>query len=742
MKWKNLRWLGWVCPFVAVLAVFVGYSLFPLPALTPELSREVAVTAGLRPAEGIFPGHWRYLASMLPPTSAVFGFVGRALAAVFSLLFFLTLRKTMLMLNRIAVGRQLLRTVIIPVIALVCAVMGTFSEPVWRAFSQFTPAALTLLFAMAVSFLYLEWIEKGGWWRLCGDIFLMGVFVSETPLGIVFPVAAVFIYGMLWKAICGRGFVPRPDLPTFGMLPKWRMFLSFVAGVLVGGYVNVNFIAVNDVAGTLGWKFTYVVFHYWQEYLALIKSASMLAGWILGVPLCVIPFLVSVRLVPLLTDDDRPLPFALGVSALACGLIAYFEQGPLRGAWFWTWIGDRDLVSSASLLGFFSALSTSACAFIALIFVADAFNPGRSEARERGVVISYRLAVVALTMVVSALILVRLPHVNVRRVMSFNDWAVKETYRELNGARFVFTDGSADAELELEAWRHGERVYAINLMADDTKGAEALRLRGLPSEGDVIAAKMGASALLRVWACDKPNGLDNVALQVGLVFWKREKQMTPPVASAFVARTCGLREEDVRDASAIARAFADQIVVLTSVADAVDVPPSVRKLFFTVSWRLSRFARYRKEQDLANRLDSVNTALKQMLRDFEYARMQVFLQMTPKEGLELALRRAEFQDAARYAAAVLKLDEDDPHGNFGMGMYFLMGNRYKDAEPYLRRVLVRRPDEPATLNNLSIICRKLRRYDEAIALAKRALEILPDSDEVKQTLKDAENKVP
>lgn len=203
-----------------------------------------------------------------------------------------------------------------------------------------------------------------------------------------------------------------------------------------------------------------------------------------------------------------------------------------------------------------------------------------------------------------------------------------------------------------------------------------------------------------------------------------------------------MRREDVDDASRIAGVFADRVAELAPVADAADVPSSVRELFFAFSWRISRFARYRKDAELADRLDSLNTALKRMLRDLDYARLQVFLQLTPKEGLELALRRADFQDAARYAAAVLKIDKDDPRGNFGMGMYFLMANRLADAETYLRRVLIRRPDEPAVINNLSIICRKTRRYEEAVELAKRAVELLPDNEDVKKTLTDAEAKAP
>ena len=75
-------------------------------------------------------------------------------------------------------------------------------------------------------------------------------------------------------------------------------------------------------------------------------------------------------------------------------------------------------------------------------------------------------------------------------------------------------------------------------------------------------------------------------------------------------------------------------------------------------------------------------------------------------------------------------------------MSYLGEANLKDAEFYLRRCLKRRPDEPAVLNNLSIICRKTRRYEEAEELARHALKMLPNSPEVQQTLKDAQERKP
>ena len=131
-----------------------------------------------------------------------------------------------------------------------------------------------------------------------------------------------------------------------------------------------------------------------------------------------------------------------------------------------------------------------------------------------------------------------------------------------------------------------------------------------------------------------------------------------------------------------------------------------------------------------------------MLSIIEYERTRTLMQMTPREGLQFALRRANFAEARRYSAAILSYDEDDPEANFAMGMSALMAKLMNDAERYLKRVLKRRPNEPAALNNLSIIYRKQKRWKEAEDFARRAMKLLPDSPEVRQTLSDALKKAP
>jgi Flp pilus assembly protein TadD len=64
-----------------------------------------------------------------------------------------------------------------------------------------------------------------------------------------------------------------------------------------------------------------------------------------------------------------------------------------------------------------------------------------------------------------------------------------------------------------------------------------------------------------------------------------------------------------------------------------------------------------------------------------------------------------------------------------------MNHRYDKAEEYLKRALKNAPNEPAILNNLAVILIRLDRFDEAETNALKALEVLPKSQEIQETLR-------
>ena len=294
----------------------------------------------------------------------------------------------------------------------------------------------------------------------------------------------------------------------------------------------------------------------------------------------------------------------------------------------------------------------------------------------------------------------------------------------------------------VEAARNGKPLKALSMMSGPSDYEVNLRCGHFDKDGeDFRTAKTGVPALLRVWAGEKPHGLDESALQLGFEFWKRDNKPLPPM-SGLVARTTGFDEAERKRGIETANALSERVLAISADVEFADPSPALANALWTANWRLSRFARYREDSGMADRLDTSNGALTKMLNIMEYERLRTFMQMTPREGLQLALRRADFAEARRYSASVLRYDEDNPEANFAMGMSALLARRFEEAEMYLKRVLKRRPDEPAVLNNLSIICRKRRRWKESEEYARRAIAILPDSPEVKQTLSDALKKAP
>ena len=322
------------------------------------------------------------------------------------------------------------------------------------------------------------------------------------------------------------------------------------------------------------------------------------------------------------------------------------------------------------------------------------------------------------------------------------DEAVEEIVRECGDARFIFTDGHFDTAIELEAARVKKPLKTLNMMSGPSDYETNMRCRHFDKASeDYRTAKTGVPALLRVWAGEKPHGLDESALQLGFDFWKRDNKPMPPM-SGLVSRTVGFDETERKRGIEVANSLSKRVIDISPQIEFADPSPALANALWAMNWRLSRFARNREDSETADKLELSNGALTKMLTIMEYERLRTFMQMTPREGLMLALRRADFAEARRYSASVLKYDEDDPEANFGMGMSALLARRFDEAEMYLKRVLKRRPGEPAVLNNLSIICRKRRRWQEAEDYARQAIKLLPNSPEVKQTLSDALKKAP
>ena len=111
----------------------------------------------------------------------------------------------------------------------------------------------------------------------------------------------------------------------------------------------------------------------------------------------------------------------------------------------------------------------------------------------------------------------------------------------------------------------------------------------------------------------------------------------------------------------------------------------------------------------------------------------------PHKAIKRALEDADFTQARRYAELILPNDPDNANANFAMGMSYYNQKQWELAEEFFRKYLAKKEDA-AVVNNLAIVCMETDRYDEALALANRALELLPESGVVKDTVAEIEKR--
>lgn len=630
---------------------------------------------------------------------------------------------------------------IAPFFALLAALMFGIGDPLGRIARIFSPDEIRLLLFLIIVHLSLRWFAVGGSWRLFPLMALMGVMAAETPFGFLLPPIFILGYWMIWRGIVD-GFLLQPDfLPEPGEMPKWRMLFLFLGSLSVSVWLNASaFISLGGIEAH-GWQLNDIYFRYVGGYAGVMTGAATIIGWVLGLCFGVLPLFVVFRIFPLCVRDDRPMPFNLGVMMFFVGIMSLMQTGAFPTARFWTFTREVELVQSGFLLAFFHCCSMIAAGLSCAAFAFECQRKYLAPTEKRpGIALKSIVLVLFLGVTILAFTHVDKPvEKEMQRIV---DEAIAETVSECGDAEFIFTDGRLDAALELEAANRGKTLRALNMMSGADEWEKNVRLRGFePESDDAKSVEIGVPTLLRIWAGEKPHGLDHAALQLGFEFWKREKKQLPTL-SGLVAREKGISESEAKHGQAVAKKLAERILAISQKAETADPSPALANAFSAVSWRLSRFARLRSDEEIANELDLSNTALKKMLSIIEYERLRTFMQLTPREGLELALKRADFVEARRYSAAVLRNDEDDPEANFGMGMAAVISGRYQEAERYLLKVLKRRPNEPATLNNLSIVFRKQRRYKEAEQYARKALKLLPDSAEVKRTLADALKKAP
>ena len=129
----------------------------------------------------------------------------------------------------------------------------------------------------------------------------------------------------------------------------------------------------------------------------------------------------------------------------------------------------------------------------------------------------------------------------------------------------------------------GSQVKPLNMMSGPSSWEKYIRTRHF-EEGspDRASAEVGVPILLRVWAGEMTNGMDNAAVQLGFEFWKRARKPLPK-CSGFVARVKGITDAEAERGISVANAIAARIIRAANDYPHAAISPALRSAVSSIS---------------------------------------------------------------------------------------------------------------------------------------------------------------
>jgi len=768
-----------------VFAISYGLlSLWPLACLHPTVWGDVAIAAGLHPPGDPFPGLYRMVVSLLYKYISpdivleVLSHLGRAAVAGASVCVYYIFRETLPAALRISEHTRRVGLRIGRMVAVLSALLFTCAEPVWRAGWTFSPTSLMLLMGGVAGALFFRFMRAGSIKSLYFCFALLGLISAETTLGFFWLVLALFgvLVAVRWARNPNVPLVnPMVDALVRAVVFKrlsyaWLTF--FVIGVAgnVVQFITTQGLDATGHEGVLG-----LLFEYFRGAYEATISASTGPGWLFGFLLGVAPFIFVLNMLSKAWDDDHFLPWSVSMCSGVAGVVAMTQLGGASRLWFWTWLGtSREMVPCDLLLAFMLLFDVATVAMVLAIFGVDAYcrnykriaqqqfpesllSEGPAQMVESlGKARTWRKrAFLALVLMVPGLVVPGRVQTTTRTIAGLIREGVLETLAETKTCDTIFTDGSYDDLLELEAKSAGRSLLPLSFMAAHNPRMRMLRMRASKNDEDKDLLENDAATAMRSWIENDSPRLKQSAVQIGFELWRKGKKEEPPY-SGMVALPGGLDDEERKRALAVCADLGDRAEELARQGkedeeDTADVETitdvALRKKFPYLLWRLARLAQQRsraaeqkgnrgeaiREAATADMLDSANASVREMKRRVNWMKMQNGGQLTPREGLVIGLSRADFAFAGRFAAPVLAADPDDPRANFAMGMMYCQEEKYTRAEEHLRRCLIKRPNEPAVLNNLALVLMHLGRYADALKLVDETMKKNPNLAELART---------
>lgn len=761
----------WDLIIAAVLAagVYLLQTLWAYPGIPPAVWEDVTVAAGIRPATVVTPGLWHGIASWcysffgISGGNSVLQTLGHVSLAVITMFMYSFLREALTFVMRARPQRSPRRKLVMRIAAAIGAVAFAASDPVWSAGQFFSETTLLLALTIGAIEFFFAFLRKGTlkYSYICA--ILLGFLMAETPMGIVLTLMFIALNFIVIKML------PNLESPFFKPalieVGKWHMTFLLGAAFVIGVGLNCIGFMGHDGLVPSGESAGALPLRYALDYLHRATSASSISGWILLLGFALGPFLVSIVRFSAAADEENFLSYSTGIVFLFCGACAFSQCASIPALWFWTYMP----VESSYLLSLCSLMCALTVACAVTILGVDSLcrdhqhlarkifgvNEDGEEDDERVMSksLTQQLRALGIVIVPLALIAAVVPGRKkeaTRDMLNFIDDVVKATVDEAGNVRYLITDGNLDTGLEIESRSRGGSLTCINVFGFTGRNVVYLRTRGMEDDPEVQESfKFDGAMGLRCWIHDKPACLTNVAAQVGFDLWRRDGKALPPMGGLL---SLPASKDEEAKAKGIAKARELQERALEIVSRGINdcTEKSIRSAFFFAMWRLSRMCLYRHdvagakgdvktamaEMEMHNKLDAANEDFQkeEKQRMIKHRNDQMMSVSTPREVLHLALIRADFQLGSAYAELILEAEPDDPDANYVMAMHYIVDlGQLAMGEEYLKRCLLRNPDQPTFYNNLAMVQIQLGKLDAAETNVKKALKYIPDSAAVLDT---------
>lgn len=768
---ERLTLLDYVIAGILGVCAFLFVYALSYKGLYPAVWSDCAVASSLMPPDAVCPGLWRSLVSIVYSVFGIDGgntavsFLGKLFAGLVAALSYLTFKQILAILVRMIDPLAVWTKFFMRLLPIVGTILLLCSQSIWQLAQAFSPDSFAFLLFIATLILFLAFLSLGslvpGYWAM----FFVGLMCAESPFG--FLVLASF--WVIFYILLDKGKIEHIDFlePLTQQSSKWYLTFFWALGFLLSIAVNViGFVSMGG-AEALGIELGGIPVKYISGLWNSLISSASIGGWIVGVGVAFLPFILGISLLRRGTDVEYFLRYHVGMVFFVISAVAYSQLASLPALWFWTFPSIS--VDSAMMNAVFAFMSAVAvfcgmCVAVVDVYCRDhrklalqlnpELIPPERKSRLRAIVRDVLVAFSLLALIAGVLPL-RFDATPLKMLAILDDY-IREVVDEADGVKFLFTDGECDAAIELEAARRGKELVTVPIVPKSGSRILSSVRPMLTDEEEREAADVSGANLL-VSMLNKNRS--DIAVQYWLDIVRQKTARTYPPVSGVIART-NWPAEDVRTSGVertyeLAGRYLDFYKEISEIPESVD--PVLRHYFQVSQFRLQCMAEFRLrnmklsrkasehsaaldgveqfERNLSKNLNESNGALRELKAAIERVQKHVMHQVTPGDALMLALTRADFSAGRRHAERILETNPEDPRANFMMGMYSYMKSEYADAEKFFKECVRYNKREISYWNNLAMAEMKLGKYADArrsIATAKSLIANLVL--EVKDTL--------